>query len=417
MDEIDHEESYRLAHAPTGPALSLATALEAASRAIAGCRLAELPQLIASRVAESDLLHGAGLWLLDPSGGVLQRRAWAGGLEFPAAEWAGVELRGSALGAIARAPRPTQISARAIAVEVLPEEAAADVERATFIGFPLVRADLLVGVLGLFARRRLREVELALGAMLAQTIAAEFAVARLLGDAAVQMQPNLIGLLGHELRTPLTGLRGNVQLAAIGVQKGDYRRVADRLAVALRLVDTMTALLQNLQDMSRIERGILALTFAPGELTTTVQTAVRRAERTIASGRHVIALHASEPLPVIYDARQMEQVFYNLITNALAYSPDGGTVVVCAERDAAGGARVAIADEGLGIPLEEQERIFEPYYRGTRAREASAKGLGLGLAVSRVVVAQHGGSIAVESGSTPGSTFTVQLPSAPPAND
>ena len=416
-DDVDHEEAHRLVYAAAGPSPSFASALESASHAIIGCGLVDLPQVIASRVAESDVLQGAGLWLLDPTGAVLQRRAWAGRLESPATEPAGVDLRGSALGAIARAPRPTQVGGSAVAAEALSGAAVADVARATFIGFPLVRAGFLVGVLGLFSRRRLRDDEMTLGTMLAHAVAAEFAVARLRGDVAVQTQSNLIGLLGHELRTPLTGLRGNVQLAAIGVQKGDYRRVGERLEVALRLVDVTTALLQNLQDMSRIERGIFSLTFAPGDLTTTVRAAVRRAERTIPSARHVIALHAVAPLVVVHDARQLEQVFYNLITNALTYSPDGGSVVVRVERDDAGGARVAVVDEGIGIPLAEQGRIFEPYYRGSRAREVSAKGLGLGLAVSRVIVAYHGGSIGVESAPASGSTFTVRLPPAPPSDE
>ncbi|HET9016775.1 MAG TPA: GAF domain-containing sensor histidine kinase [Thermomicrobiaceae bacterium] len=415
MDEVDHGER-RLENVPANPSASFAAAIETTSRAVLGSHIADLPRVAVAALVEAELLHGAGLWLLDQAGATLRRHAWAGELETPAAEWRTVELRGSALGAIARAPQPTQVGASAIIAEALPELAAGMVTRATFVGFPLVRDDRPLGVLGLLSRRRLGESELALGTLLARAVAAEIDVARLRGDTTAPLQANLIGLLGHELRTPLTALRGNVQLAAIGVQKGDYRRVSDRLAIALHLVDTMTALLQNLQDMSRIERGIFALSIAPADLTVALRNAVRRAERTISTERHTIALHADEPLVVVHDARQMEQVFVNLIVNALAYSPDGGTVEVRAVRDDRG-ARVDIVDVGIGVPLEEQERIFEPYFRGSRAREASAKGLGLGLAVSRVVVDYHGGSIRVESGPAPGSTFTVRLPPAPPTDD
>ncbi|MDI3341422.1 MAG: HAMP domain-containing sensor histidine kinase [Sphaerobacter sp.] len=148
------------------------------------------------------------------------------------------------------------------------------------------------------------------------------------------------------MRTPLTGLRGNVQLALMATRKHDYTRVPSRLEAALRLIDTMTGTVQNLQDMSLLERGNLAP--AP-VLTDLVSTLRRAAARAVPSAGHTLELDPPEPIVCALDPQQLEQVWYHLLVNALTYSFNGGNIQVRLSRTA-DTATVTITDHGIGIP-------------------------------------------------------------------
>jgi signal transduction histidine kinase len=127
------------------------------------------------------------------------------------------------------------------------------------------------------------------------------------------------------------------------------------------------------------------------------------------SRAHELRLHLPEtPVVVRCDAARVEQVANNLVSNAIKYSPDGGRIDVSIERSA-DRAVLAISDEGVGIAQEELARIFQPFRRGIRLKDA-VPGLGLGLATSRRIVERHGGRIEVASSPGCGSTFRVVLP-------
>jgi signal transduction histidine kinase len=119
---------------------------------------------------------------------------------------------------------------------------------------------------------------------------------------------------------------------------------------------------------------------------------------------------ASEPLPVRGDANRLAQVVGNLLSNAIKYSPEGGTVEVVGE-DEDGVVFMSVRDEGVGIPEDQQERIFTKFFRGDAAASGIA-GTGLGLAFARAVVEAHGGRISFKSDAGHGSTFWVELPRA-----
>lgn len=177
----------------------------------------------------------------------------------------------------------------------------------------------------------------------------------------------------------------------------------------MRLVDTMTGVIQNLQDLSRLERGRLVPRLVLADLSGTVQGAIRRVERTGLSDRHEISLDAPEPIETSHDPQQMEQVIYNVLINAATYSPSGGPITVRLFRRS-DTACISIADRGIGIPVEELGRVFEPSFRGTLGRQVQASGLGLGLTISRAIVERHGGTIDIESRNGGGTTVTLRLP-------
>lgn len=213
----------------------------------------------------------------------------------------------------------------------------------------------------------------------------------------------------HELRSPLTILRGHVQLAQKALQHGDPARAAASLEKALWGTDQAGHLVEMLQDRSRIDRGRFSVQLGPCDL---VQLAAGMLDRMRAGVPHGLALRAEEPVVGEWDGRRLEQVLLNLISNAVKYSPDGGDVVVTVAVDGRE-ARITVADQGIGIPEEQQDRLFEPYYRAPDASARGIGGLGLGLSVCKAIVDAHGGRIWVESKPGKGSRFVVALPVAP----
>lgn len=125
---------------------------------------------------------------------------------------------------------------------------------------------------------------------------------------------------------------------------------------------------------------------------------------------HELTFTAQDALPDTYgDKERLEQVFFNIISNALYYTPDGGKVTVGTRREG-DTAVITVEDNGIGIPAEDLPRVFERFYRVDKARSRSLGGTGLGLAIAREIVQKHRGSISVSSESPGGTTVTVRLP-------
>ena len=172
----------------------------------------------------------------------------------------------------------------------------------------------------------------------------------------------------------------------------------------------LAALLEDFLDVQRIEHEGLELATERVDLAALLdEQAELYAEQ---SPKHTVEVDLEErPLSVRGDPDRLAQVVGNLLSNAIKYSPDGGTVQLTAERSGTG-VRVIVRDEGLGIPEDQQERIFTKFFRGD-AGATGITGTGLGLAVSREIVEAHGGSIGFDSDPSTGSTFWVELPEEP----
>lgn len=221
------------------------------------------------------------------------------------------------------------------------------------------------------------------------------------------MRDEFLATAAHELKTPLAVVKAYAQL----VQRRAPAE-APALTVVQRQVDRMTRLVQHLLDASRLRLDPGESAREPFDLARLAAEVVDRLRAS--DGSHAFQLVAEGPVPVEGDRDRIARVIRSLLDNAVRFSPGGGAVearVVLAE----GVARVSVSDQGVGIPLERQSRIFERYYRAHAGTPEDYGGLGLSLDLSREIVTRHGGKIWFESRPGNGSTFHFSLPVAPEA--
>lgn len=229
--------------------------------------------------------------------------------------------------------------------------------------------------------------------------------------AALSVRDQFLSVAAHELRTPLTALKGQVQIAqrrlGSGVPPSELTYLLQR---ADAQVDRLTDLIGDLLDVSRISTGRLSIEREPVAAVPLVRRVVNMAQA-LAPDRP-IELDVPVTLPVIEaDPTRIEQVLFNLIENALKYSPPESPVLV---RAAVVGARLEISvhDQGAGIAADEQDQIFERFRRASNI-DQNISGLGLGLYISQEIVEAHGGELTVQSVPNRGSTFRISLPMVP----
>jgi histidine kinase len=225
------------------------------------------------------------------------------------------------------------------------------------------------------------------------------------------MRRQLVGDVSHELRTPLSAIKGSMEGLIDGVLPAtpetyqQIRQEADRLA---RLVD-------DLQELSRVEAGAYSLERHPLSVAKLVQAVLKRLAPQALTKNIVIHQEIPDDLPsVLVDADRITQVLVNLVGNALQYTPAGGDVTLSAERKAKE-ILIFVADTGIGIPAEHLPHLFTRFYRVDKSRSRQAGGgSGIGLTIARYMVEAHGGRIWAESqGDGKGSTFMFTLPVAP----
>ena len=209
-------------------------------------------------------------------------------------------------------------------------------------------------------------------------------------DAADAARRNLVASISHDLRTPLAALR--LMLAAIedGVVDAPTR---DRYLVSMHThVSALGSMVDDLFELSRLEAGELDWSIRQVELPQLVDEAVA-AMRVEADAKGVAVAAELQPLPrpARADPERLQRVLFNLIQNAIRHTPADGSVTVRAE-PAGEWVEIEVADTGSGIPLEERERLFDPFVRGTTGDDGGGRA-GLGLALSRAIVEAHGGEI------------------------
>ena len=215
----------------------------------------------------------------------------------------------------------------------------------------------------------------------------------------------LVSIVSHELRTPLASVLGFTSL----LLKREFDPPTRRhyLGIVDAQARRLAALLEDFLDVQRIEHEGVDLAPEKIDLASLIdeQAQLYAAQ----SPKHELAVELAErPLTVRGDPGRLAQVVGNLLSNAIKYSPDGGTVQLVAARSG-DRVRLAVHDEGLGIPEDQQSRIFTKFFRGD-AGATGITGTGLGLAVSREIVEAHGGSIGFDSDPGEGTTFWLELP-------
>ncbi len=215
--------------------------------------------------------------------------------------------------------------------------------------------------------------------------------------------------VSHDLRTPVAAIK-----AAIGVvlanEPSDLPPALHRLLGNIDLAaDELTRMIEDLLEIARLQAGRVDLFLTEVDLRDVIARATRPLEPLVlARGQHLTLSLSDEPVELAVDALRVGRVLSNLIGNALKYGREGGHITITLERDD-GHICMTVADDGPGIPLAEQERIFDRFYRAPRHAEG-ATGSGLGLPIARALVELHGGRLTVESEPGRGSIFRVCLP-------
>jgi signal transduction histidine kinase len=229
---------------------------------------------------------------------------------------------------------------------------------------------------------------------------------------AVRIRDIFLSVASHELRNPLTALLGHAQILQGRTQPGkpmterDVRAIATISDQALR----MNQLIESVLDVSRIERGQLQLQRSRFDLTPLLQRVVQEIRPSLRQHTLICSIDA-ELIPVLGDEMRLEQVLHNLISNAIKYSPNGGSITIeLSRRDQT--AIIAIADEGIGIPRASLPDLFRRFYRAGNAEALQISGLGVGLYVVKEIVSLHNGQISVTSTEGQGTVFTISLPMA-----
>lgn len=226
---------------------------------------------------------------------------------------------------------------------------------------------------------------------------------------ADRRKDEFIAILAHELRNPLAPLRNALEVMK---RAPDNREAVERSREMMeRQVDHMVTLVDDLMDVSRITRGLVTLERAPVDLAMVVRQAMEAAEPVIRQRSHTVSVHLpNEDVVVHADAVRMTQALSNLLTNAAKYTPAGGQLSITVRKQG-DDALVCVADNGIGIPTDMLEEVFELFTQTRHSRSLTQGGLGIGLSIVKQVIALHGGSVKAHSdGPGCGSQFTVRLP-------
>ena len=239
--------------------------------------------------------------------------------------------------------------------------------------------------------------------------------ARQVAEEASHLKDEFLSTASHELRTPLNAIVGWVHVLQTGALKDDAQRQQAVDAID-RNAKIQTRLIEDLLDVSRLIKGRVSLAVAPIDLRSIVDAAVETLRPTAASKDIPVAVEGvDDVLPVIGDKQRLQQVLWNLLSNALKYTPPGGHVKILVGVEGSR-AVIRVRDNGAGIDPGFQEHLFEPFRQGKSSTSTRRSGLGLGLAIVKRLVDLHGGRITVDSkGVGQGAEFTVSLPLAPAA--
>ncbi|MBN1148267.1 MAG: PAS domain S-box protein [Anaerolineales bacterium] len=230
-------------------------------------------------------------------------------------------------------------------------------------------------------------------------------------QALSQVKDDFVANVSHELRTPITNIKLYHDLL-----KYDHNKIDAYLAVLNRETARLSDVIEALLQLSRLDQGRVATHLAPTDLNELARlyTSDRMALAELKGIALTLEQEASLP-PVQADPKLLGQALSVLLTNALNYTPAGGSVLVktCSSRfEGRRWAGISVIDDGPGIPPAERPRLFERFFRGVVGRESGAPGTGLGLAIAREIVARHAGRIEVESSGVPGqgADFSIWLP-------
>lgn len=240
--------------------------------------------------------------------------------------------------------------------------------------------------------------------LIVRAVSRELAVGRL--------QSDFVAAVSHEFRTPLTALRQFTDMQRenehLSPDDGKERRILCYDAQS-RATDRLTKLVESLLDFGRMEAGARRYRFEPRDCTELVGRVVDDFREETKAAGYDVEFHGNGSAPIDVDTEALARAVWNLLDNAVKYSPDHHTVEAGVERRGRD-VRIAIRDRGTGIPAHERAAVFSKFQRGEQARTRGIQGTGIGLAMVDEIVKAYHGRVEVESDPGKGSTFTIVLP-------
>ncbi|HSB02359.1 MAG TPA: GAF domain-containing protein, partial [Anaerolineales bacterium] len=232
---------------------------------------------------------------------------------------------------------------------------------------------------------------------------------------------DFVSFVAHELKNPMTSIKGYTELLAAGSVGLVNDMQANFLSTIRSNVERMSALVSDLNDNAKIEANRLRLDYKPVEVADVVDEVIRSTNRQIEDRKQTVELRLSAHLPPVWaDRIRVGQVLTNLVSNAHKYTPEGGNIVVGAEAannqwDPEGAKQVVhiwVKDNGIGINIEDQGKIFQKFFRSDDSKAREAPGTGLGLNITKSLVEMQGGRIWFDSEFRKGTTFHFTIPVA-----
>jgi signal transduction histidine kinase len=228
-----------------------------------------------------------------------------------------------------------------------------------------------------------------------------------------EMKSDFVNMVAHELRSPLVSIRQQNSVLLEGLAGPLQEKQREFLAKGMRKIDSLLELINDLLEVAKIEAGKAVERRVPVDMEKIIRDMVSLMEPRAKKQGLEICCICKDLKPVQADPQRIEEVFNNLITNAVNYSPEGGRVVVSAE-GMGEYMEIKVSDTGIGILPEELPRIFEKFYRVKHPKTRQVLGTGLGLSIVKGIVEAHHGSIDVESVPDRGTTFRILLPVTKP---
>ncbi len=219
-----------------------------------------------------------------------------------------------------------------------------------------------------------------------------------------------VSLASHQLRTPLATVNWYTEMLLsedAGKIDGEQKEYLEEIYASNK---RMVELVNSLLNVSRLELGTFTIEPEPTDIVELMQSVIDEQMPQIRERKHTFTTKLAKDIPIMpLDTKLLRMVFQNLLSNAVKYTPVGGVLSVDVAHDAEN-VSVRVADNGLGIPASEKERIFSKLFRATNARESDTEGTGLGLYIVKTIVEESGGTIRFESEENKGTTFFVTLP-------
>jgi PAS domain S-box-containing protein len=237
--------------------------------------------------------------------------------------------------------------------------------------------------------------------------------ARIVADEANRAKSQFLAVMSHELRTPLNAIGGYTQLLDLGIHGPITPKQREALDRIMRGQRHLLRLINDVLNLARIEAGRAEYDIEPVRVSDIIANVMPMIEPQMSTAGLASETVVESDLVALADAEKVQQILINLLTNAVKFTPAGGTVKTFAKRDTvARQIRLSVADSGIGIPAEKLKAVFQPFVQVDVGPTRRKEGSGLGLAISRELARGMGGDVVVVSTEGSGSTFTLILPSA-----